>query len=715
MVMNMKMSKILLVFIIGIISLNAVFAGGVSSKTFLIKGDLAINSALSGRCISGLDWDEVTPTIDSDQFFNPDGSGNLSRANSSDTLYFAAPPNSTCMLEIYTPNNTTDPIYYKTNLNANAIKYGLNNGIVIGPVAIASTTQTVNFTVKIKGQTASGVGNRDHYTQELLTTTITVPNPNSEDTHIAADTTSSIKSTLSSLPPCRGQYLRRVMLFNGVLKYCDPFEFSWTNIVPAGGGNVTVDSLLPMFNQNIFEKKMDDAYVYHLTIKAGGIHGSYISPGAISGSKIALETIESEHIKDGSILMTDLSDALRDHLESALLGVEYEDLSPDAIKKLKSADSKLTYNTNSTEFTTFKNLNPETGNSDVSYIPINYINSDGEDELYYIRAYNPLVEPTLQFKNGPSTNNFFIKSTPASNGPNLTRHYDYDYNILYKGAANALANYFCEVVIVNIRTCWGNTNISSPWCDGGGSNNYNTFYSSRFPCGNGLSTGVGEHRYIAKSFPISPGSLEDMYIAGGTDVDSGNFDGRHNNVRGGDPVTLKLDVYSTLTAPNPMYSYTTTGRLYLQMQPAQIINNPNTTIDTGSITTLPTGTDINVSVDKIIAKVADYSASGTYHATGNNGSNQFRYKLYIKTILDGDNTSLRNCDTLSYGNTPYLDVTSDYQRQFSNLIIPTTVTNNSNKPIAQLRKQMCVKVIISDEITGESDYVFLSDDITVRN
>jgi len=91
MVMNMKMSKILLVFIIGIISLDAVFAGGISSKTFLIKGDLAINSALSGRCISGLDWDEVTPTIDIDQIFDPEGGGsNLSKANSSDTLYFAA-------------------------------------------------------------------------------------------------------------------------------------------------------------------------------------------------------------------------------------------------------------------------------------------------------------------------------------------------------------------------------------------------------------------------------------------------------------------------------------------------------------------------------------------------------------------------------------------------------------------------------------------------
>ncbi len=240
----MKMSKILLILVMGIISLNLIFAGTVS-KTFLIKGDLVITPNLTAACASGtLGGDN--PIIDELQVDAQKHNGPSLQAAKSNkenvlNLFFSGTTfQPKCKLEIYTPNNTSVPIYSQDNLTALGIKAKLNEGIVIGPINITSTSNTVNFYVKIKSNTQL-----NPTYQERLLTTIVVPNPNATQSKIYADYadesdvadrareliggggTGSGSSTVlnpnSSLPPCNqnsnndGQI---ITTGQGVLKVC---------------------------------------------------------------------------------------------------------------------------------------------------------------------------------------------------------------------------------------------------------------------------------------------------------------------------------------------------------------------------------------------------------------------------------------------------------------------------------------------------------------
>ncbi len=216
----MKISKFWLVLIIGILCLNLIFAG-TYKKNYRISGDLVISPSLERACSSG----QSTWTLG---VHNPDpctdnlacGGGTTSAMmakNLYDKLFFALPVPS-CDLEIYSPNSTTTPIFKNVGLNATAIKNGLKNGIVVGPIEPNSTIKTIDFTVKIKHQ-ATG--------QYLLTTTITVPNPNFHSNVITADYMKSTADTNAAA--CNIHNLRKVTIKDGTLVQCkqNNQEFLW--------------------------------------------------------------------------------------------------------------------------------------------------------------------------------------------------------------------------------------------------------------------------------------------------------------------------------------------------------------------------------------------------------------------------------------------------------------------------------------------------------
>lgn len=142
----MKMSKILMVFIIGIISLNVIFAGSIQ-KSFLIKGDFTETPAAINACNLGTSGD--------------------------------------CKIFITDPNET-DITEGSQFLGANRgnivaeIKSNLRAGITTPVLNITSTAPTVNFIITIKK-------GHPNYNTTLLTTTVTVPNPNALNNNISSD------------------------------------------------------------------------------------------------------------------------------------------------------------------------------------------------------------------------------------------------------------------------------------------------------------------------------------------------------------------------------------------------------------------------------------------------------------------------------------------------------------------------------------------------
>ena len=664
----MDMSKILIVFIIGIISLNILFADGITKKTFLVKGDLEVSPSLLLLCANG------GSNIDVDDL-DVDTEVNLASKLNDDTLYFLVQSSTGCSLKIY-PGSGTNPLYQVSEKTAEAIKNILSTGVAV-TANITSTDPTINFVVKITNSDTQDV---------LLETTITVPNPSAAGTLVSATNSKSILSYGSgSLPPCSAgnTSINQIILHNGILKKCQ--NGSWSAFGSGTGGSVSVDSIIGNLDNSIFKKKMNDNYNYYITLKEG----------FVNSSQIASNAVRLEHLDE------DLISQLTSQI------VDYDDLSADAVRQLKSADNLVNYIANTDEYSTFKDLNPESGENDVSFVPITYINSDGEDEVYFVRVYNPVVKPTLSFKNGLSSTHFFIKSAPISGSG-----FDYDYNIIYKGENNALARYTCKVVL-HVKTCNGpGQYLYSPYCGGRGDRDYFKTYTDTFACGNATGTN-GNYKYITRSFSTGSGTIETMAYGGGTNVLAHQFDRRSSNVRGGAPISLTIKIYTNSAANNPIYTYKKDGVLYLELQVAEVENNPRTEIDPGTISVLPTGTDINVSVNKLVARIKPFGTG--YKSEGNSGSNQFNYKLYFKTIIDGDNLSPRNCASLNYtsGNNLEIEEQGEYEKTLRHLEIPTTVTNNNNTALTSSRRQMCVKLVISDIITGHSKTTYFSDDIEI--
>ncbi len=236
----MKMSRILMVFIIGIISLNLIFADGITKKTFLIKGELEITPQLTTACSGGGTWNNgVVFIIDSENM-----NGALSSKENDDTLYFSAAASS-CDLVIYNTNDIE--VYRRSNLNADAIKQGLKNGIPV-TLPITSTNPTFNFKVKIYHLSTNS---------NILETIVTVPNPNAVDTQIEA--TSSDRLIPQSGIECNSSNLNSVAVVYGDLSVCSaqhedyvgaPVQYNWASITSGTG---TTTSYISTF-ASLFQK-----------------------------------------------------------------------------------------------------------------------------------------------------------------------------------------------------------------------------------------------------------------------------------------------------------------------------------------------------------------------------------------------------------------------------------------------------------------------------
>ncbi|HOW29838.1 MAG TPA: polymorphic toxin-type HINT domain-containing protein [archaeon] len=167
---KINLSKIFLILAIAIISLNLVFAGSMA-KRYRISGDLIISNNLDYACQNGGDWTSGS-TIEENEYESGTGIelSNVKLNEFFDKLFFVATPASTCSLEIWSPSGVK--VYERSGLNANAIKTGLNEGIVLQNVVVDtnSTNITLNFAVKIKHATAG----------YLLETTVKVPNINNQ-------------------------------------------------------------------------------------------------------------------------------------------------------------------------------------------------------------------------------------------------------------------------------------------------------------------------------------------------------------------------------------------------------------------------------------------------------------------------------------------------------------------------------------------------------
>lgn len=194
---KINLSKIFLVLAIAMFSLNFVFAGSVS-KRYRISGDLVIDSALESKCSEGGDWTSGQIIIEQNEFEETTGvvffndSSNLNSLF--DKLFFAIvspgeaanlPRPNGCSLEIWSPSGNL--IFDKSGLNANAIKSGLNQGILLENVVVEGidpNTTTLDFSVKIKHSKSN---------QYLLQTTVKVPNINNK-LYIAADNVDALNT-----------------------------------------------------------------------------------------------------------------------------------------------------------------------------------------------------------------------------------------------------------------------------------------------------------------------------------------------------------------------------------------------------------------------------------------------------------------------------------------------------------------------------------------
>lgn len=297
----MKMSRILMVFIIGIISLNLIFADGITKKTFLIKGELEITPQLTTACSGGGTWNNGGVFIIDSENMN----GALSSKENDDTLYFSAAASS-CDLVIYNTNDIE--VYRRSNLNADAIKQGLKNGIPV-TLPITSTNPTFNFKVKIYHLSTNS---------NILETIVTVPNPNAVDTQIEA--TSSDRLIPQSGIECNSSNLNSVAVVYGGLSVCSaqqedyvgaPVQYNWAGIT---SGTETTTSYISTF-ASLFQKfSFDDFYItanYH----GSGTQRIILSPAIlykINNTELELNNLIPKitsiysNITDGQVLYDDI-------------------------------------------------------------------------------------------------------------------------------------------------------------------------------------------------------------------------------------------------------------------------------------------------------------------------------------------------------------------------------------------------------------------------
>jgi len=264
----MKITKVLMFLIIGILSLNLIYAGSIQ-KSFLIKGEFTIpNQGLGGQhpCDLG-------------------GAGDCK-------IFIYGPNSSTLNLAPDTFVSTVQNRY----LDVAKIKSALSAGITTPVLNITSTAPTVDFTVKImKGHSS--------YTTEVLSTVVSVPNPNASGTQISAN----ILEGTATAPTCSStENVGQIRIINGTFKICKNYEgfFGWNNLISGGTSGDGLQSA--DFNPVVFAR----------CPPAGCYLGSIQLPQTADKMNLRNNSITNQYIAPGSISFSNLSQEVLDYLAS---------------------------------------------------------------------------------------------------------------------------------------------------------------------------------------------------------------------------------------------------------------------------------------------------------------------------------------------------------------------------------------------------------------
>ncbi len=389
----MKISKIFLILIIGIISLNAIFAGQITQKSYMIKGDLIITDTLRTACSEGKSWDELMQGDEVD-FPDDDQGGMFSAINNLfDQLFFAA-VTSKCDLEVYSPTGTIIKTY--KNLNADGIKEGLNLGFLVGPVNDTGT-ETQNFIIKIRKQSDSVV---------LLETTVKTLNP-SAGIGIYADDIKEKAITAAKLNT------------TGVLD--DPKILSWDEVNEVmrwklvGSGNLESDSIQwrhlsgpvkglinSKISKMVYTKTAGDTFTssnkyLQIPVTEGGVTTMYYLQLSTLDDKVPLLNIVEDSITElvGQTAFVDaiIENVDYDSLSVTVTGEGYYDIitingAPDVITEDGVTKARVSFTCNTTNYGNYPlitingtfNQSPYTDVSDSIYVTCN-INENHDPEV----------------------------------------------------------------------------------------------------------------------------------------------------------------------------------------------------------------------------------------------------------------------------------------------------------------------------------------------
>ncbi len=279
----MKYKNILLVIIIGVLSINLVFANSAMSKRYMISGDLIISPELESACSQGTgNWDDGTiieeeDSGDTSMFFE-------SVDNIFDKLFFSADPAvpvpTTCRVEIYSPNGTL--VKKVLNLNAQAIKDGLKRGVVTPSINNHPSAEKLDFTVKIIATRPNGTD------QTMLVTTVSVPNINN-GLKIVADTVSAtISEDTSALNAGASPVL--MLTKSGSNYYTTWRRIAGNNILP---NSINAKKLYTISGENLTDK---NNWVLSLNNQNGLMEWTLVG-----AQNIALHSINSQHLSESVI------------------------------------------------------------------------------------------------------------------------------------------------------------------------------------------------------------------------------------------------------------------------------------------------------------------------------------------------------------------------------------------------------------------------------
>ncbi len=285
----MKCKNILLVIIIGILSINLVFANSAMAKKYMISGDLIIAPTLNSLCSAGTgNWDDG---VDIDY----DDAGDTSMFSRSvgnilNKLFFSqiqyTPLANSCRVEIYSPNNTL--VKEVGNLNAQAIKDGLKKGIVTPAINVSpSSTDKLDFVVKIILRKPSNVD------ETLLETTVSVPNINDGLT-ISADTVSAIiNENTTALNAGASPVL--MITKSGTSNY----ETKWKRL---SGNNILPNSInaLNLYTINGEDLTNKNNWVLSINNETGLMNWTLVGE-----QNIAPNSISTQHLSDNIIQQID--------------------------------------------------------------------------------------------------------------------------------------------------------------------------------------------------------------------------------------------------------------------------------------------------------------------------------------------------------------------------------------------------------------------------